>query len=116
MYYHRECISNQKCTALVLLLFKSITQWHLCVCVCVCVCVLMKVHVLELAKTKCRQYVYRSCSQQYWFISVAVDLVRRSVDVPEKKYLVNRGVVTETQSNMGMATVGTNSTVYHAIK
>ena len=33
---------------------------------------------------------------------VGTDLVRRSVDVPEKKYLMSRGVVTETQSNMGI--------------
>ncbi|CAI8047966.1 PHD finger protein 10 [Geodia barretti] len=33
------------------------------------------------------------------------DLVRRNVDVPEKKYLMHKGVVTETQSNMGLVAV-----------
>jgi hypothetical protein len=33
------------------------------------------------------------------------DLLRRSVDVPEKKYLMSKGVVTETQSNMGLVAV-----------
>ena len=33
-----------------------------------------------------------------------LDLLRRNVDVPEKKYLMARGVVTEMQSNMGKHT------------
>jgi hypothetical protein len=33
------------------------------------------------------------------------DLLRRNVDVPEKKYLMARGVVTEMQSNMGLVAV-----------
>ena len=47
------------------------------------------------------------CEGKYFLFTVlctsliSSDLQRRSLELEERKYLVGRGVVTETQSNMG---------------
>ena len=59
---------------------KGVVIFH-CTCTCTCIC---------------------QCPVVMVFVTcLCTDLLRRSVDVPEKKYLMSRGVVTETQSNMG---------------
>jgi len=60
------------------------------------------------------QFLSITCEVVFWYILLLKlmclhsvlklcppDLQRRSLELEERKYLVGRGVVTETQSNMG---------------
>ena len=64
------------------------------VVLCRNVCTCMYMHIYSM-------YMYIHTVHLF----LLLDLLRRSVDVPEKKYLMSRGVVTETQSNMGQTYV-----------
>ena len=61
--------------------------------------------------------IYTFCSTHRYVCSYTsiflLDLLRRNVDVPEKKYLMARGVVTEMQSNMGIYTCKCTHNIMH---